>query len=100
MKEWDSVEANVYSEIQATNDPISQFTARYFGEVDRDDLPSDVGDVKYFRLSNISHPYGQGARLMDCKIGTRSFSESELKKTNPRPDLFERMISLDPSYPS
>lgn len=37
---------------------------------------------------------------MDCKLGCRSFQEEEVSKKKLRPDLYERMLKLDPSAPT
>merc|ERR1712039_568413 len=38
---------------------------------------------------------------MDCKLGIRSFMEEEVsKRTEPRADLYEKMLKMDPSAPT
>lgn len=34
---------------------------------------------------------------MDIKLGTRTFLESEVQNSKPRPDLYQKLISVDPS---
>ncbi|KAM3721550.1 Inositol-trisphosphate 3-kinase [Dirofilaria immitis] len=38
--------------------------------------------------------------IMDIKMGTRTFSESEVNSTIVRNDLYEKMVSLDPYEPT
>ncbi|GAB6020074.1 hypothetical protein CHUAL_002813 [Chamberlinius hualienensis] len=35
--------------------------------------------------------------VMDIKLGTRTFSESEVKNQMPRPDLYQKMVKVDPN---
>lgn len=35
--------------------------------------------------------------IMDIKLGTRTFLESEVSNTKPRSDLFDKMYKIDPS---
>lgn len=37
---------------------------------------------------------------MDIKMGTRTFLESEVSKTIARPDLYEKMMTVDPEAPT
>lgn len=37
---------------------------------------------------------------MDIKMGTRTFLESEVSKTTARPDLYQKMIAVDPDAPT
>lgn len=38
--------------------------------------------------------------VMDIKMGTRTFLESEVSKTTARPDLYQKMIAVDPNAPT
>jgi len=38
--------------------------------------------------------------VMDIKMGTRTFLESEVSKTTARPDLYQKMIQVDPNAPT
>ncbi|XP_012169355.2 uncharacterized protein LOC100649462 [Bombus terrestris] len=50
-------------------------------------------------LGDFEHPC-----VMDCKVGVRTYLESELAKAKERPklrkDMYEKMIQVDPSAPS
>lgn len=37
---------------------------------------------------------------MDVKMGTRTFLESEVKKSTARSDLYQKMIAIDPTAPT
>ncbi|XP_015602267.1 inositol-trisphosphate 3-kinase homolog isoform X2 [Cephus cinctus] len=38
--------------------------------------------------------------VMDIKMGTRTFLESEVSKTVARPDLYQKMVAVDPNAPT
>lgn len=38
--------------------------------------------------------------MIDIKMGTRTFLESEVKKSTARPDLYQKMVAIDPSAPT
>lgn len=38
--------------------------------------------------------------IMDIKIGTRTFLESEVCNTTKRKDLFKKMVDIDPEEPT
>lgn len=38
--------------------------------------------------------------IMDIKMGTRTFLESEVQNQKKRPDLYDKMIAIDPEEPS
>ncbi|XP_076648698.1 inositol 1,4,5-triphosphate kinase 2 isoform X1 [Halictus rubicundus] len=50
-------------------------------------------------LGDFEHPC-----VMDCKVGVRTYLESELAKAKERPklrkDMYEKMVQVDPSAPS
>lgn len=95
----DENEVRIYEELQAMCDPIQKFIPTYYGAVARAELEEDLNQ-DYIRLSNLLRPYERGAHVMDCKVGIRSFDEDEVKKTKLRPDLYTRMLQLDPTAPT
>ncbi|CAJ0573018.1 unnamed protein product, partial [Mesorhabditis spiculigera] len=38
--------------------------------------------------------------IMDIKVGTRTFLESEVSNTKLRPDLYDKMVAIDPDEPT
>lgn len=109
VKVYDETEAGNYETLQANKDPLSRFTPHYDGEMEEEDLDEfnnrggDEGDAakvpepqKYMRLSNLLLQFQRGPHVMDCKLGIRSFAESEVVSKKLRPDLYERLKALSP----
>jgi len=96
MKSYCEPEVMAYEALQERKDPLLSFTARYYGEVKQDDQPDKEGE-RYIRLSNLLRSFARGPHVMDCKLGIRSFAEEEVGKTKPRPDLYKKLVALDPS---
>lgn len=90
LKEFDQCEYDVYARLDESfkDDPIKKFMPSYLGIVDE-------FEGKFLKLSNLLHEFIE-AKVMDVKIGVRTFLESECKCTKPRPDLFKRMTELYP----
>lgn len=42
----------------------------------------------------------QDPYVIDIKMGTRTFLESEVKKNTPRPDLYQKMVAIDIESPT
>lgn len=95
MKVYDETEARVYQELQDRKDLLLRFTARFFGEVDKDDVADDL-DGRYMRLTNLLRGFSLNPHVMDCKLGIRSFGEQEVFNTALRQDLYRKLIDLDP----
>ncbi|KAI4489951.1 hypothetical protein M0804_004133 [Polistes exclamans] len=57
----------------------------------------------YLQLQDLLGDFEQPC-VMDCKIGVRTYLESELAKAKERPklrkDMYEKMIQIDPTAPS
>ncbi|XP_012540122.1 inositol-trisphosphate 3-kinase homolog isoform X1 [Monomorium pharaonis] len=65
---------------------------RYYREVEyKGDTFIELQDL----LFGFSDPH-----VMDIKMGTRTFLESEVSKTTARPDLYQKMIAVDPDAPT
>jgi 1D-myo-inositol-triphosphate 3-kinase len=54
--------------------------------------------ARYMRLTNLMKQFQRGPHVMDCKIGIRCYTEDEVNSTKPRPDLFQRLQSIDPGW--
>ncbi|XP_063977231.1 inositol-trisphosphate 3-kinase B [Diachasmimorpha longicaudata] len=59
--------------------------------------------ASYLQLQDLLGDFDQPC-VMDCKVGVRTYLESELAKAKERPklrkDMYEKMIQVDPSAPS
>ncbi|KAH0554221.1 hypothetical protein KQX54_008608 [Cotesia glomerata] len=59
--------------------------------------------TSYLQLQDLLGDFEQPC-VMDCKVGVRTYLESELAKAKERPklrkDMYEKMIQVDPSAPS
>lgn len=65
---------------------------RYYREVEyKGDTFIELQDL----LFGFTDPH-----VMDIKMGTRTFLESEVSKTTARPDLYQKMIAVDPEAPT
>lgn len=45
-------------------------------------------------------PFFQDPYVIDIKMGTRTFLESEVSKSSARPDLYQKMVAIDPDAPT
>lgn len=67
-------------------------SVRYYREVEyKGDTFIELQDL----LFGFTDPH-----VMDIKMGTRTFLESEVSKTTARPDLYQKMIAVDPDAPT
>jgi 1D-myo-inositol-triphosphate 3-kinase len=58
---------------------------RYFREV-------EFQGEKFIELQDLLHGFSD-PHVMDIKMGTRTFLESEVQKTTARPDLYQKVSS-------
>ncbi|XP_031848410.1 inositol-trisphosphate 3-kinase-like protein isoform X2 [Nomia melanderi] len=70
----------------------------------RDCIPRYYREVEYkgetfIELQNLLFGFND-PHVMDIKMGTRTFLESEVSKTTARPDLYQKMIAVDPNAPT
>ncbi|XP_066998196.2 inositol-trisphosphate 3-kinase homolog isoform X2 [Anabrus simplex] len=87
----ENAEREVYEELGS--DPNMQdVVPRYFREV-------DYRGEKFIELQDLLHGFND-PHVMDVKMGTRTFLESEVEKTTARCDLYQKMVQVDPSAPS
>lgn len=59
----------------------------------------EVHGESYLELQDLLHGF-KDPTVMDIKMGRRTFLESEVSNTMLRNDLYEKMISVDPSAPT
>lgn len=104
IKVYDEIEARNYKALQAFKDPLTRFTPHYDGDVedsvnemDCDEFGKPLKAKKYMRLSNLLRQFQKGPHVMDCKLGTRSFTESDVNNFQTRADLFLKMKNLSPN---
>jgi len=107
MKAYDEVEACAYREMEQNGDSLLRFTPKYCGDFELDELVAGgdgsaelLPQRRYMKLSNLLSGFHRRPHVMDCKIGCRSFKESEIAKQALRGDLYQRMVGLDPSAPT
>ncbi|XP_017573567.2 inositol-trisphosphate 3-kinase C [Pygocentrus nattereri] len=77
-------------------DVLRPFVPGYHGVTQRDEQDYNLMDdlLAYF----------DSPCIMDCKMGTRTYLEEELKKAHkhpqPREDMYEKMVAVDPDAPT
>ena len=67
-------------------------------------VPKFFRDVKYkgdnfIEMEDLLYEF-KDAAIMDIKMGTRTFLESEVKNTMARHDLYDKMVKIDPNAPT
>eukprot|EP00747_Dinoflagellata_sp_TGD_P155576 gnl/TRDRNA2_/TRDRNA2_177592_c0_seq5.p1 gnl/TRDRNA2_/TRDRNA2_177592_c0~~gnl/TRDRNA2_/TRDRNA2_177592_c0_seq5.p1 ORF type:complete len:548 (+),score=118.57 gnl/TRDRNA2_/TRDRNA2_177592_c0_seq5:102-1745(+) len=90
LKKMDETEFEVYTSLsmEYADDPVHDFVPEYFG-VRKD------ADGKFIRIANILHDFCQ-PKVMDVKLGIRTYLETECDNPKPRPDLYEKMVKMYP----
>ncbi|XP_014231701.1 inositol-trisphosphate 3-kinase homolog isoform X2 [Trichogramma pretiosum] len=87
----DDTERKVYEALK--NDPaLKDCIPRFQGEV-------EFGGHIFLELQDLLFGFDE-PHVVDIKLGTRTFLESEVSKTQARSDLYEKMISVDPNAPT
>ncbi|KAF7414448.1 hypothetical protein HZH68_002937 [Vespula germanica] len=87
----ENTERIVY-EALSKDDAFRDCIPRYYREVEyKGDTFIELQDL----LFGFNDPH-----VMDIKMGTRTFLESEVSKTMARPDLYQKMIAVDPNAPT
>ena len=69
-----------------------------------DVVPRFIRDIKcngdyFIEMQDLLYEY-KDAVVMDIKMGTRTFLESEVENNKARKDLYEKMTSIDPDAPT
>ncbi|KAA0720015.1 Inositol-trisphosphate 3-kinase C [Triplophysa tibetana] len=82
--------------LQLMSDPLRPFVPAYYGMTQRDKQNYNLMDDL---LADFDSPC-----IMDCKMGSRTYLEEELKKARecpqPRKDMYEKMIAVDQHAPT
>ncbi|KAJ8883438.1 hypothetical protein PR048_015281 [Dryococelus australis] len=87
----ENAEREVYEVVGA--DPLTRdIVPRYFREV-------EYRGEKFIELQDLLHGFTD-PHVMDVKMGTRTFLESEVQKITARHDLYQKMVQVDPNAPT
>ncbi|KAF4098621.1 inositol-trisphosphate 3-kinase C [Onychostoma macrolepis] len=82
--------------LQLMSDSLRPFVPGYYGVTQRDEQDYNLMDDL---LADFDSPC-----IMDCKMGSRTYLEEELRKARespqPRKDMYEKMIAVDPDAPT
>lgn len=77
-------------------DILRPYVPGYHGDVEKD-------GQKYNQMEDLLAEFDFPC-VMDCKMGVRTYLEEELtkarKKPSPRPDMYQKMIEVDPDAPT
>lgn len=85
----------VLSYRQLSREPLSSFfVPHFYGTVH-----SPSTDENFIELQDLLSGF-QDPCVMDIKLGCRTFLESEVNNKTLRPDLYQKMIALDPQAPT
>lgn len=87
----DDTEKLVYEEL-SQDILLRDIIPKYYRQV-------DYQGEKFIELQDLLHGF-QDPHVIDIKMGTRTFLESEVKKTTARNDLYLKMIAIDPNSPT
>jgi len=92
-KKWDEGEQKVYEGLMDEGEPLKEFVPLFFKKI-----TVGPGD-EYIELQDLLSQFSNPC-VMDCKVGTRTFRESEVSKEKLRMDLLAKMMKLDPDEPT
>lgn len=99
LKPHDAVEALNYENLWSSDkEPLHAFIAPYGGVVNiLLDSRTDEAQVQslFMRIGNLLVGFNN-PRVMDCKMGVRTFQESEAANMKPRGDLYKKLVKLKP----
>ncbi|XP_033101002.1 inositol-trisphosphate 3-kinase B-like isoform X2 [Anneissia japonica] len=78
------------------NDVLRPYIPKYKGEAEKN-------GEKYIQMQDLLLDF-ENPCVMDCKLGTRTYIEEELKKAREKPklrkDMYQKMIEIDPDEPT
>lgn len=87
-REWS--EAQTYQALM--EDPLCPAIPKFYREFEQN-------DEVYIEIEDLLHQFTD-PNVMDIKMGTRTFQESEAKNMELRRDLYNKMVSVDASEPT
>lgn len=86
----DDTEVRAYEALM--NDSMNEMVPKFFRDV------KYKGD-HFIEMEDLLYEY-KDAAIMDIKMGTRTFLESEVENNKARTDLYEKMVKIDPNAPT
>lgn len=84
-------EASAYRSIMQ-DQALQGFTPRFYKEI-------DYKNESFIEIQDLTAQFTNPA-IMDIKIGTRTFSECEVRNFVKRNDLYKKMVALNPDEPT
>lgn len=95
LKVLDEIELATYLRLQDKyiEDPAKEFIPEFMGVVEN---VEDAKGDRFIRISNLLQDFTD-PKVMDVKIGVRTFLEEEAQVSKLRPDLYEKMTKMYPS---
>eukprot|EP00421_Protoceratium_reticulatum_P060424 CAMPEP_0168506802 /NCGR_PEP_ID=MMETSP0228-20121227/77560_1 /TAXON_ID=133427 /ORGANISM="Protoceratium reticulatum, Strain CCCM 535 (=CCMP 1889)" /LENGTH=443 /DNA_ID=CAMNT_0008523903 /DNA_START=79 /DNA_END=1406 /DNA_ORIENTATION=+ len=97
LKQLDEGEFAMYNSLwnNYEDDSVLPFIPRCEGVVE---MPAESGDMcKYMQMTNLLQDFRR-PKIMDVKIGIRTFLEEECDSRKMRADLYHRMLKTFPSH--
>lgn len=76
------------------DDPVLPFVPKLHGVVE--ELDNSGNSAKFLRMDNLVQSFRQPPKVMDVKLGVRTFLETECFNASARPDLYEKMKDIYP----
>ena len=94
FKVYNEKEHGFYNKMEDAppGEAMKGFVPRSFGRV-------EVDGVQYLKLENVLQGFTE-PRIIDMKLGVRTFQVSEVQKTAVRADLLGKMQAIDPAEPT
>ncbi|XP_054722634.1 inositol-trisphosphate 3-kinase homolog [Uloborus diversus] len=86
----DRVEIEAYKKLM--KDPLSSMVPHFYKDV-------EYNNEYFIEMQDLLHNFKNPA-VMDIKMGTRTFLESEVENAKARSDLYEKMLKVDPTAPT
>lgn len=85
-------ERRILERLRDCNDPMAGCAPEFHGVVEMED---DDGTSRYIKMRSLLEGFDEASVCqMDVKMGVRCFAEKELSATDPRPDLFKKLLKL------
>lgn len=89
LKTTAAAEARTYKAFEAAKSPVSRFLPAL------KDVKDSTRKRVIIEMADLTHGV-EGACLMDCKMGVRTFTEEDNASKDMRPDLLAKMLKVDP----